>query len=93
MVVIVDDDKEGGPARRYKQASPVDLKYGQASPSIRESEINSLRDFALVHGGWEPRMKGKSGVPSRQGSQSHSLSQSLSGSAGDDQFESRYRLN
>lgn len=90
MVVIVDDDKDG-PNRRYRQAPPVDLRHGQNTPSARDSEINSLRDFALVNGGWEhPSMKGNSGGGSGAGSFSHQYGgQSMSG---DDHSESGYKL-
>ncbi len=68
MVVIIDDDKDG-PMRRYKQAPPVDLRHGQPNVSARDSEINSVRDFAIVNGGWEhASMNGKSGASSGKGS-------------------------
>lgn len=100
MVVIVDDDRDGQAIRRYKQAPPVDLKYGTISPSVRESEINSLRDFAIVNGGWEvDSNKGKGVAPSRSDFTSNSQSPNIhferigSQSTSDDQSEARYRLH
>lgn len=90
MVVIVDDDRDG-PQRRYRQAPPVDLKHGQNTPSARDSEINSLRDFALVNGGWEhPSMKGRSTGTSNNGSFAYTPGNASVN--GDDNSESGYKL-
>lgn len=90
MVVIVDDERDG-PQRRYRQAPPVDLKHGQNTPSTRDSEINSLRDFALVNGGWEhPSMKGRSAGTSNNGSFAYTPGNTSIN--GDDNSESGYKL-
>ena len=47
MVVIVDDESPN--ARRFKQAPPVDPKYGRSVPFINGKDDSSLRDFALTN--------------------------------------------
>lgn len=68
MVVIVDDESSTPPGRRFKQAPPVDPKFGRdraATPfDDREragsvlGESGSLRSFALHNGGMEGSIKG-----------------------------------
>jgi hypothetical protein len=67
MVVLVDDEKDTA-AKKYRYAPPVD-PYGFArTSSTRDSDINSLRDFAIANGGWEngaaPCRGGSTGRPS-----------------------------
>jgi hypothetical protein len=47
MVVIVDDENPN--ARRFKQAPPVDPKYGRSVPFTNGRDDSSLRDFALTN--------------------------------------------
>jgi hypothetical protein len=88
MVVLVDDEKEGI-NKRFRQAPPVDPRYGQSSAnSVFTSEINSLGDFAIANGGWEHEsMRGRSGKTSRAESESYN-----SHSATSEGGSEKYRL-
>jgi len=51
MIVIVDDETSTSSTKRFRQAPPIDPRYGRSVPfAERERDETSLRDFALMHG-------------------------------------------
>jgi hypothetical protein len=50
MIVIVDDEQSQPTNKRFKEAPPVDPKFGRTTPANPRDD-GSLRDFALANGG------------------------------------------
>ncbi|KAF2823354.1 hypothetical protein CC86DRAFT_298701 [Ophiobolus disseminans] len=79
MVVLVDEDKNGGPVRRFRQAPPVAHDVRSRKESGRE---HMLDDFDVFDGNWTPRTASlTNGQSYGAGSGRHVMVETLRGSS------------
>lgn len=82
MIVIVDDEKDVVLTRRFRQAPPVDPRFGRTVP-MPEYDNVSLRDFAVI------RSRGMHGSGSLAGSRAPSIRTMGSDRPGSSQTETQ----
>ncbi|KAM3070330.1 hypothetical protein ACMFMG_010162 [Clarireedia jacksonii] len=78
MVVIVDDENSQPSSKRFRQAPPVDPRFGRSIPFVStkaDSTTGSLRDFAIMNNGGGAGKSGKEGPGTPGSLRSHNESE------------------
>lgn len=91
MVVIVDEEKDLSANRRFRQAPPIDPKYGRTVPMPQNDNV-SWRDFAVIRS--QGMLGPGSRAPSRAVSRARSTDASLRPGSSQESFTtSCFRLD